>query len=373
MISNSTLESISFTDSTFTDKSINRLCIGCPGLTSLALKTVDDSDDIDADIGITDDAVRSIVTYCPGIEKLSLSGWNCIFDDSMIALTTLAALKELDISRCFELTSAGVQSMLRSAGTNIEVLILANSGEVYSFKGCDDALLRCIGASCPKLKHFSVTQGSLSPNTDVTEASLLALIGGCPLLENFLVHFEKIADTVWIHLADCCPRLTTLDLSYVSVTEVGVATLARCKRLENFTLYDPTPIALQSFVSNMVHYSGLKELDLSLVSLLTDQSFCAVFQSLTRLTNVTLAYLPRLTDRSILVLVRSGPKIKNFTLYCLKGLTDRSLAALITLDDLEVLTIGSCPRLTEHTVRSIACHCWHLCVPGMVRLGLGQV
>lgn len=240
MLTNSTLTSVTFTDAIFTDSAVDVLCKSCCSLTCLVLEMRGFDDDI-----VTDEAVSSIVKHCPGIEHLSLSGWNELTDASLTALIALTSLKTLNLTRCSGLTSAGVQSMLRSTGANIEALILSQAGEDYPFQYCDDALLRCLGDCCPKLMSFSVAIESLGG--DATEASLLAFIRGCPLLEALHLHSHHITDTVLIELADNCPRLAILKLGYGTFTDTGIATLSsKCKHLVVLSLEKP---AFQSFVS----------------------------------------------------------------------------------------------------------------------------
>ena len=146
MIFESTLTDIKFTRTyPLSDNEIDRLCKGCPYLTRLSVGYTNP---------LTDASVRSIVSYCPCIERLSLSGWRHITDDSMVTLTALSLLKEIDLSDCSELTSAGVQSLLRSIGASLEVLTLWSGDDYFECKFCNDAFLRCIGAYCPKLNEL---------------------------------------------------------------------------------------------------------------------------------------------------------------------------------------------------------------------------
>ena len=213
MISNSTLTDIKFTRTyPLSDNEVDRLCKGCPYLTRLSLGFSNP---------LSDASVRSIVKYCPGIEYLSLSWWYSITDDSMIALAALSSLKEIDLSDCSGLSSAGVQNLLRSSGASLEVLTLWSGDDYFECKFCDDAFLRCLGTYCPKLRDICVCVGTLSNDTAVAQASLLAFVRGCTLLKNLRVYSEKITDEFWVELADNCPCLSRLDLTYANITDVG--------------------------------------------------------------------------------------------------------------------------------------------------------
>ena len=346
MVTYSTLTDLSIRHGVITDGAVDRLCKGCPYLTRVSLGFWND---------LTDASVRSIVKYCPGIEHLSLGGWTKITDEAMMALLGLKLLKEIDLSDCSGLTSAGVQGMLRSAGANLEVLTLSVGSDYDECEFCDDALLRCLGVCCPKLRDFCTSVGL---NTNITEATLVALVRGCPQLENFQVFCNKVSEAVWVNLAVSCPRLAKLDLSYVDITDIGFNALSRqCKQLTSISLHDGTYMTPKSFTTNLMHCNGLKELDLHSISWLSDQSLSSVLGSMPLLTEVKLSCLPLITDRSILVLMRSCPKVKQLWLFFLTGVTDRSIATFVTLEELDTLSISSCPSLTDHTIRSLACHC----------------
>ena len=137
--SNSSTVSIKFNKCTaIKDSSVTRLYKGCPLLKTLLLTNVWEISEV------TDESVRSIAKYCPYIEYLSLAGWLELTDASVTLLGTFTSLKSLNLSCCWDLTSAGVQSLLRSSGANLEELILCeNDQSVCSF--CDAELLRCVG------------------------------------------------------------------------------------------------------------------------------------------------------------------------------------------------------------------------------------
>ena len=354
MISNSTLISVEFTESFITDKGIGRLCKGCSSLKRLSLEASDDN------LGLTDASVSSIVKYHPGIEHLSLSGWSKITDASMVAMTALTSLKKIDLSRCSDLTSAGVQGLLRTIGANIEVLLLSPSDTIEACAFCDAALMRCIGECCPKLKNFSVNGESLS--ADTTEGSLIAFIRGCPLLET-LDWYCRISDAILIQLAASCPRLTKVVIYHgLAYSDIGIAALtSHCKQLSALSILKARKlVTTQSFASISMHCRYLKELTLNRIPRLTDQALSAVFESLKHLTVVGLGHLPLITDISIFVLARECLSLKKLVLHCTDSLTDKSMAAIVALKELKDIRITYCATLSDHTVQAIATNCTKL-------------
>ena len=354
-IQKSTLTSVCFTDSNISDVGVLRLCKGCPNIKTLSL-AIRSSTNV---FNLTDDSVRSIAQYCPDIEKLSLEGWEDLADNSMTALVTLTSLKELNLSRCDDLTSAGVQSLLRSIGANIEVLVLSDEDVYGCCDFCDDALLRCIGECCPNLRDLVVKVNIIFP---VLSASFEAIIRRCPLLNTVsLGSWILSSDVIMVQIADCCPHLTALSLQWGKYTDAGVAAVvSKCIKLRCLRLCEFSNLRNESLTSIATHCSNLQELGLSSNCNFTDRYMSMLFKSCTQLESITLSSIPLITDRSIQALTQSCSRIKYLYISNNKRLTDRSFAYLIMLHELESLHIVQCLTLTDHTLGSLARHCTKL-------------
>lgn len=352
LVYHSTLTSIVVNKATIiSDNTILRLCKGSTSLTKLCLTT--------SNSVLTDDSVCSIATCCPKIECLSLEGWTNLTDAAMVSLQSLGCLKDLNLSYCTSLTSDGVQSLLSSVGARLEVLILSHSVESDKCKYCNDALVRFIGQSCPVLKNFVV---EISTESDVSEASVIALIVKCPLLETLNIFYENLTDSFLSALADHCPNLLVLALLTGNFTDAGFQALtSKCTKITELTIRHQGDLSDQGINSIATHCKYLQKLDLAYTYLITDRALCRLFESCTQLTHVSLEYLPLITDRSILTLVHRCPDLKSLSLFCMKRLTDRSILALVALEKgVETLYIDRCVTLSDDTIRSLSRYCVRL-------------
>ena len=357
MVSNPYLTSIEFGKSlSIKDSSITRLCKGCPCLKKLQL-ACKDSD-------LTDESVRSIVKYCPGIEDLSLVGWTKITDASMTFLRALASLKSLNLYLCsrytsLRLTNAGVQSLLRSRGANLEELTLSIMLARDGYHFFDDALLRCIGECCPYLRVFIVFE---SAQSNVTEASFITLVQGCPLLETFSLWCTALTDALLFQLSERCPRLSKLSLSRGNYTNAGVieVTSKFTSALVELELISISDLTDQSLLSIAEHCRKLRKLVITTSHNYTDRGLCQLFASCAELTEVCLQDLSKITDLSILNLVQSCPKLRDLSIHDMySALTEKAAAYLVNLLELQTLDLGHCD-ISDQTLESLARYCRQL-------------
>ena len=349
MVYESTLTSVEFTKASFTGGALFRLCKGCPNLTNLLLTSEFDSE-------VTDEDVRSIAK-CPQLESLSLAKCTKITDAAIDTLILLPALREINISHCSGLTSSGVQNLLRS-NRNLELIILSEYFDVSFCEFCDDEFLYCTSECCPKLRDFAV---DIDPeSTVVSEASLIALFRGCPLLENLVLYYEQLSDSCLSALAASCSDLKELTLVDGSYTDTGViAVCSNCTGLKYLELHGPPRITDISLICIAEHCS-LKHLHLLDTTAVTDRGLCLLFEACTGLLSVELDGLPLITDRSIISLFRFCPKLSDLTLNSNIGLSEKAVLGLIGLEcggGIETLKFEHCTYITDNNISIVALHC----------------
>lgn len=349
MVFNSTLTSIEFNQASLSGIGLKRVCSGCPNLKKLLLKCERESD-------LTDEDVRSI-GQCSQLECLSLVHWTKVTDASVPVLASLSSLREIDLSYCSGLTSAGVQSLLRS-NRNFEVIILSDYVNYDSCKFCDDNLLNCIGQCCPKLRTFAVDIASES--TVVSEAAFITLFKGCPLLDTLILSYKLSSDASLSMLASYCPNLKALTLYHGVYTDVGIiAVISKCTQLIQLELHMSSGVTDASMYV-IAEHRRIRQLRLVYIPAVTDLGLCRVFKACTELINVKLGYLPLITDRSVLTLLQSCPKLSYFGLLNNPGLTEKSVLALVGLDGLggiERVYFEDCVYVTDEMVSILARNC----------------
>lgn len=373
-IGSSALTSVEFTVKDITQSGIYMLCKGNPSLKCLVLPGSK----------LTDESVRSIVNYCPGMENLSIENWVNLSNSSLELLGTLTSLKSINLAGCKGLTSAGILALIRRIGANLEVLKLCSEFGICSankvFTGY--ALLQSIGECCPKLRELAV---SLRSNLNITEAIFAALFQGCPLLETFLG--TCLTDAALLCLAQNCPCLREIVLFEMRCTDAGIAALAKgCTCLKSLRLHLALQLTDASIFSLAEYCKGIEVLSLSCPVQITDHALSQLFrscpqlasiklfgapsitdvamyqllESCTQLTALALSRVPLITDQSIEASISGCPRLKEVALFDRDCITVKTIIGLAGLPELEFLEVESCPTFSDDAIRLIARNCKRL-------------
>ena len=348
------------------DNAIDILCKGSPNLKKLCLP---DPSGLITDAPITDAAVLSIATHCPHIETLSLRSWAGITDISMTYLAQLLRLREIDLSQCYQLTSDGVQGLLK-ANRKLEVLILSEKGLYEDNQNnendndilIDDALMRCIGRHCPNLVKLHLRLDSDLDYSDLSASAFEAMIKGLPSLKDLVVTNYYMPNSILQLLGTYCPGLRDLHIDGISCSdEEGFISMCQgCPLIESLTLRNLSSISDMSMLAIARHYTMLKELSLSYLDDITDDSLCVLFTSCTHLTSLALTDM-WITDRAILTLLRHCPHLRSLKLCDTPGLTDYCIQAIPTYcPQLQSLELECMSTLTRETIIQISRYCKQL-------------
>ena len=344
------------------DMAIDVLCKGSPSLKSLRL--------IEAGTGptgitgnYTDAAVQCIIQHCPNIEVLSLCSWTRITDLSMIHLTHLPRLRELDLPSCHQLTSAGVQGLL-NANRELESLMLSNvdrdNDELAAL--INGALLTCIGLCCHNLVKLHLRFDNYTDHSDITSASFEAMIKGLPVLEDLLLDEYTESNTILPMLGRYCPRLKTVHIDEVACTDDDFVSMCRgCPLIESLDISFLRTLTDISMLAVAAHCPMLKRLSISYIDSVTDDSLCVLFTQCIHLTSVTLTNLHLITNKSILTLLKYCPQLRYLSLTANPRLTDYCIQAIITYCPLiESLDLWHISTLTHETIVQISRYCKQL-------------
>ena len=164
---------------------VKRLCLACPKLTSISL-----------DFAGTDSNVKTLVQYCPQLQRLSLGG--CIITNNALhTISTLTSLKYLNVSQCKNLTNTALIALIKKLPLLEELSVPPTSTRTMTtvtaataaIQGSTDAdLLTCIGIYCPNLIKLYLGYGHVPTNDSVS-----ALARGCP-------HLEQVRYTLHIYI-----------------------------------------------------------------------------------------------------------------------------------------------------------------------------
>ena len=351
-IPNSKLTTIEFENSYLDDIAINDVCKGNPNLINLSLHNQSEVD------GPTDTAVRAILRYCPNIQILSLKGWEHITDMSMRYISKLIHLKELNLASCTELTSTGIQHLLK-VNHNIEVLLFSSEFAIDPSKCIDTALFTCIGTHCPNLTklHLAVPTAS-----DVTSASLSAIIRGCPLLEDLNIHGFKHANSLLPTLALFCPSLKHLSVAWLPIADGDLALLAQgCPHLQTLALIGSVGVTDIGLIGMAPYARNLQKLILTGSKVITDTGLCVLFTHCIHITSIELFDMSLITDLSITTLVKYCMHLTFLRMSTLPLLTQQSYISIATYCKyIKTLHFMNTNGVTDECIITITLHCKYI-------------
>ena len=342
----------------------------CPYLTSLTLSGQFWSK--------TDEDVRVIVERCPLLNRLCLAGSSEITDLSLSYMSSLEHLIELDISLLNSvdtdgpgMTSACLQGLVKSR-PSIQVLkCVIEEGDIDSF-------LRHVGIYCMSLRVLVVKTGS--EVYAASHAAVIALIQGCPLLEELDLDEYSPNDDVLYALAECCSRCMRLDTFLyepAAFTDQGLIALSRgCPGLTQLHLHDAADITDVAIMSFAEHCHRLDSFALSNNRLVTSAAMCSLLRANPSITAIDVCECALLDDTFLLTIAQYCPKVKLLTIFSCQSLSIELLYTLarscrslqeVSISDstitdafidlllqyskgLQSVYLSECPSITEHTL-----------------------
>ena len=207
-------------------ESLDSLFKRCPRLVTLTLA----GDNFDT----TDASVQTLVDHCPQLEGLSLSCCHRLSDLSLRYMLSLPHLRDLRLTYGKGLTWSGVQEFVKNS-PNLEVL------HTKIVEGSADEVLRNLGMYCPRLRAFHCYKNA------VTHDAVIALLHGCPLLEEVKIDEYSPNDQVLGTVAEWCPKMRLFSLGWRALdhfTGRGLIALSRgCPHLIELDLCCRDPVS----------------------------------------------------------------------------------------------------------------------------------
>ena len=322
---------------------------------------------------MTGSTARSLVDHCPLVERLDFTGWGGLNDLSLAIISSLLYLRELRLTYGLGLTWSGVQEFVKNS-PKLEVL------HVKIYEGSVDELLRCLSLFCPRLRAFHCYKNA------VTHDAVVALLQGCPLLEEVVIDEYCPNDTVLCAVAECCPNMSVFRFGLPKpgfISDRGLIALSRgCPYLTELCLYCRDPVTDDAILSIAEHCHELADFTLSCNETITSRSVCALIKANPGLTRVSISHYRRIDDDQCLVALASCPKLKrvdlcgisqvsqsSFELFvngcqylemvelCYSDITDATIDVMARrCRRLKDVVLGLCPQVTERSVLSILTH-----------------
>lgn len=223
-----------------TDVSIAHITSLCAGLTSLRMESCSH---------VPKEAFVLIGQRCHALEELDLTD-NEVDDEGLKSIARCSKLSILKLGICLNITDEGLSHIGKSCSKLVEL-------DLYRSAGITGLGIQEVARGCPSLETVNVSYCN-----DITDASLMSLskckrlktleIRGCPLITSLglaaiAVHCRQLSkldikkccnidDAGMIPLAHFSQNLRQINLSYTSVTDVGLLSLASISCLQSMTI-----------------------------------------------------------------------------------------------------------------------------------------
>ncbi|KAL5701063.1 hypothetical protein ACHQM5_026442 [Ranunculus cassubicifolius] len=239
--------------SLITDAALTSIAKYCKKLTCIKLESCD---------LITKKGLDQLGSSCSLLEEVDLTDCSGVDDDGLKSLSRCSELLRLKLGLCLNISDKGV-SYIGSSCAKLQEL------DLYRCMGITDAGLLAICSGCKKLKKLNLCyceqitdMGLKSVSTleelfdlemrrltHITSAGLVAIAAGCKsLVELDMKRCYNINDTgVWA-LAQLSPNLRQINLSYCSVSDMGLmAVMGNMKCLQDAKLVHLTRVSVKGF------------------------------------------------------------------------------------------------------------------------------
>lgn len=249
-----------------TDVSIDRITESCTKLTSLRMESctrvlreafvligqrchfLEELDLTDNEI---DDKGLESISRCTKLSSLKLGICLNITEKGLSHIGTCCSkLKELDLYRCVGVADSGI-SAIAYACTGLEMINIA-----YCKSITDISLIQL--SKCTRLNTFECRGCPL-----ITSVGLAAIAVGCRQLTKLdIKKCYNIDDTGMIPLAHFSQNLRQINLSYSSVTDVGVLSLASISCLQSMTILHMKGLTPSGLAAALLACGGLTKVKL---------------------------------------------------------------------------------------------------------------
>lgn len=249
-----------------TSASIDSVTSSCCLLTSLRMESCD---------LVTKEAFRFIGYRCCFLEELDVTD-NDLDDEGLKSISKCSRLTSLKLGICLNITDEGLKHVGMSCSKLKEV-------DLYRAMGITDKGIGFIASGCPALELINIAYcdkvgdaslTSLSKCsrlkslemrgcTSITSDGLAAIAAGCrQLVVLDLKKCFNIDDFGLISLAHYSLNLKQINLSYCSVTDVGLLALASIRRLHNLTILHLMGLTPPGLTAALLACGGLKKVKL---------------------------------------------------------------------------------------------------------------
>ncbi|KAK3308364.1 uncharacterized protein B0T15DRAFT_106438 [Chaetomium strumarium] len=224
-------------------------------------------------------------------------------------------------------------------------------------------------SSSSRLYSLDVSMGPSSTTADVafndqiSETSIYAIAKHCPRLQGLNVSgCRRISNESLIQLARNCRQIKRLKFNNCTqITDEAVLAFAEnCPNILELDLHQCREIGNEPVSRVLTKGKSLRELHLANCDLVDDSAFLSLPPNRTyeNLRILNLGSCTRLTDRAVEKIVEVAPRLRNLVLQKCRNITDVAVYAISKLGkNLHYLHLGHCGHITDDAVKRLVNSC----------------
>ncbi|KAI3709709.1 hypothetical protein L2E82_39475 [Cichorium intybus] len=239
---------------------------------------------------LSDAGLNVLLTSAPSLRSINLGCCSLLTSDGIINLADKLGpiLKELYIDECFGLDPMKILPALLKL-ENLEVLSISR------FETVNDTFIKQLVG----VRGHNIKELVLADCTKLTDKSLKAIAESCPGLCSIdLSYLCKLTDTAIGHLANGCPGIQTMKLCRNSFSDEAIAAyLEACgQSLKELSLNHVDKVANHTALSLSKHARNLQSLDLSWCRVMSNEAVGLIVDSCLSLKTLKLFGCTQITN-----------------------------------------------------------------------------
>ncbi|KAI8624753.1 RNI-like protein [Xylariaceae sp. FL1651] len=203
----------------------------------------------------------------------------------------------------------------------------------------------------------------ISGDSNITEASVVAIAENCRKLQGLNISgCKQISNESLVQLAENCrfiKRLKLNDCNQLNDTAV-LAFAHNCSNILEIDLHQCVNIGNEPVSALLSKEPSLRELRLASCELIDDGAFLSLppFRTYENLRILDLTSCSRLTDRAVEKIIDIAPRLRNLVLAKCSNITDIAVHSIARLGkNLHYVHLGHCRHITDDAVKRLVRSC----------------
>ncbi|KAI0872509.1 hypothetical protein GGS24DRAFT_502744 [Hypoxylon argillaceum] len=265
--------------------------------------------------------------------------------------TYTAFIKRLNLAALADRVSDGSVTPL-AVCTRVERLTLTNCHQLS-----DGGLTPLVENS----QHLLALD--LSGDNNITEKSIIAIAENCHKLQGLNISgCKQVSNDSLVQLARNCRFIKRLKLNDCNqLNDAAVLAFAtHCPNILEIDLHQCSDIGNEPISALLAKEQSLRELRLASCELIDDGAFLALppFRTYENLRILDLTSCSRLTDRAVEKIIEVAPRLRNLVLAKCGNITDVAVHAIAKLQkNLHYVHLGHCRHITDDAVKRLVRSC----------------